>query len=511
MIIKLEEFVKNASQYSYTQTYEAFAQCITEFLTYFKKILNSLGCILVEKSKLLYKQFYIICLIFLIKLGEKFTLVDFLIRINDPYFILLDLINKFCIQTKADENKLPHEKSLNLLYLIYKNLVDSYSSNKDVSIVSKFLMWLYAHVINPYLNLIDSFIQDGTNLDIKYELGFKRNKNISIDHSDYWVTGYEMISKLQSHIPNFLRIIIFSAFKISKHMEIIKILGDFNQPSFIYENFLKQIFMICPYLDHKESYNVINIKNDSLKNKTCTFLDLNMRQLNLTSNVNNKEKNNPRKRITPIETLIQNYLFEKKNLADENSMCLNLDKYIENIFIKLLNHHMQWCSNILMEKLFQKFHLIKYFEFIHSYFLFKSNEIMFLFSKKLFDSIKIYELYQEDAILNNLFYSSANSVFTTTTLIQNSPFNHNSVTFHYEKSANNTQSNNSSRLINRVSLKMNVKWPLNQIIRPNQLNEYNKIFLFILQIKQIKYDLDSLDLKGNKYHVLNECKKFNMI
>ena len=150
--------------------------------------------------------------------------------------------------------------------------------------------------------------------------------------------------------------------------------------------------------------------------------------------------------------------------------------------------------------------MYKYFEFIHSYYLYKSNETMFIFCKKLFDLIKNYELYQEDAILNNLFYNSANSVFTITTLAQKSPFSSGSVTFHYDatKAAGQTaiNTNMSTRLINKVGINLNAKWPLNIIIKPSDMASYNRIFLFFLQIKQAKYDLDSLNLKGEFFFFL---------
>ena len=148
--------------------------------------------------------------------------------------------------------------------------------------------------------------------------------------------------------------------------------------------------------------------------------------------------------------------------------------------------------------------MFKFFEFMHSYYLYKSNEIMFIFSKKLFDLIKNYELYQEDAILNNLFFNSANSLFTTSTLIQKSPFKASCVTLYYDDTKPSVvNSNMSSRLISKIGINMNVKWPLNIIVKPSDLTSYNRIFLFILQIKQAKYDLDSLNLKGKLYFFLS--------
>ena len=143
---------------------------------------------------------------------------------------------------------------------------------------------------------------------------------------------------------------------------------------------------------------------------------------------------------------------------------------------------------------------------MHSYFLFKSNEIMFLFVKSLFETIKSYETYQEDAILNSLLYKAASSVFTTDILQKKLVFTSGLVTVHFDsnlaaeqqakKKTMSLVGSQSSRLINSLRLKIKIVWPLNIIITKNDLETYNRIFLYIIQIKQVKYDLDSLDLKG---------------
>ena len=60
-----------------------------------------------------------------------------------------------------------------------------------------------------------------------------------------------------AQLPNFLQTIITSAFKISKHMEIIKLLGNFNKKSSIYESFLKEMFATCPNLIDETKKSVI--------------------------------------------------------------------------------------------------------------------------------------------------------------------------------------------------------------------------------------------------------------
>lgn len=54
IVFRLEAFVKESvdPEANSTQTYEAFSQCIIEFLKYFKKFLNSIGKILLKKGKI---------------------------------------------------------------------------------------------------------------------------------------------------------------------------------------------------------------------------------------------------------------------------------------------------------------------------------------------------------------------------------------------------------------------------------------------------------------------------
>lgn len=143
---------------AYTQTYEAFSQCIIEFMKYFKRVLNDIGRIVLKKE-------------------IKFSLNDLISKISDPFFQILDLLDRFLVQIEKDSEKESHEKSANLLALIHKYLIDSYSIHRNTSIAAKFLMWVFAQTIRPLLTIVDSFIEEGINLDLKHELGFKSKLN----------------------------------------------------------------------------------------------------------------------------------------------------------------------------------------------------------------------------------------------------------------------------------------------------------------------------------------------
>lgn len=107
-------------------------------------------------------------------------------------------------------------------------------------------------------------------------------------------------------------------------MEIIKLLGNFKKKSSIYENFLKFVVEICPYLVCPEQPKVETIPE--LGKQKLTFLELNTYQLGRTYKY---DKNGMH--IVSVENLIEDYL-ASDDTSNENAICLNLEASIDDIF-----------------------------------------------------------------------------------------------------------------------------------------------------------------------------------
>lgn len=338
-------------------------------------------------------------------------------------------------------------------------------------------MWLFIHLMRPLLSFIDTFIQEGVLFDTKNELGFKRNPNVSINSVDYWCTGYQQVLTPCLNLPLFMRILLASSFKICKQMEIINLLGNLNSKANVYQTFCSKIKSTCPYLISNSQSLIENVQEGQEKS---SLLEINFKKLD-----SNLKSNNLKYFLVSIEELFK--------LDVKSELVFNLEEKIEQFLNDSLVDYINYSSKSLIENLFQKYHMKEFFSFIHSYYLFISNEVIFLFSKKLFELVKSYETYQEDAVLNNLFYNSASSVFTTDLQVN---FNFNLVSLHYDTQmmiSNEQTGLNNSRLINSIRIKMKILWPLNIIISQTDLDTYNRIFLFLLQIKQVKYELERLD------------------
>lgn len=119
--------------------------------------------------------------------------------------------------------------------------------------------------------------------------------------------------------------------------------------------------------------------------------------------------------IVRIDTLLES--------GNEIQIDFNIESQIESILAEVFMKYVNYSSSVLITNLLDRFNLRKFFAFLQSYYLFKSNEIMFLFSKSLFDLVKQLEVYQDDAILNSLLFHSVNAVFTTDSLAKNVVFN----------------------------------------------------------------------------------------
>ena len=167
-------------------------------------------------------------------------------------------------------------------------------------------------------------------LSINFENYYEGNTGIQINNPDYWTLGFEVITKQGvSQLPEFLQTIITSAFKISKHMEIIKLLGNFNKKSSIYESFLKDIFVTCPYLiDETKHASLMMDSSVSILEENLTFLKLNAHQLD-------KQYANHKSdmfRIILVESLIDTYLNNEQ--LEDDVIKLNLEATIDEIVKK---------------------------------------------------------------------------------------------------------------------------------------------------------------------------------
>ena len=213
-------------------------------------------------------------------------------------------------QIEIDKKKSCHEKSINLICLVHKNLIDSYASHNHPKLETKFLMWLFVRLMCPLINFIDKFIQEGVIFDIKSELGFQRNLNITIENPDYWKQGHALIFKNNTEnynkLPVFMQSFLNNSFNICKYMEVVKLISNFSENSDIYARFLSLLFIDCPYLKNHFIQEDLTQSKEKASPSKINLVEINFKNLEHHSSGNNLKPK--RSMINSIENIFNNHL-----------------------------------------------------------------------------------------------------------------------------------------------------------------------------------------------------------
>jgi hypothetical protein len=417
---------------------------------------------------------------------------------------------------KGEENNMSTkencEKSINLIIRVHRLLIDSYSKQQQTHLNrSVFLVWLFAKLLKFYLISIDYLLKEGVFIDTKAEFGFKRNTDIKIQDFNYWSDGFLFLFKSLSYLqkcPLFMRVLVINSFKLCKYIQIIGLLNqqkselDLNANlSKDFEKSFESIFKFLIRIENEAEKSIMPLNEHKMT--YSNLLELSFKRIK----INSKELEIIKNDEIEIENIFN------KSLEDDNLYKLNIELEIDNFISSSFNRIISNISNILIKNLINNYYLFNFIEHLHSYTLFKTNELMFLFSKNLFELIKKYETYQDEMILNKIFYNISSNYYS---VINNNKINKllNSQKLFkivYENDGDISQIINkkspakqcgginiSTRLISGIKLKFFLNWPYNLIIKESDIDVYNKYFILILQMKQVKYDLDSLDFKGIK-------------
>ena len=168
-------------------------------------------------------------------------------------------------------------------------------------------------------------------------------------------------------------------------MQIIRL---FNQQTFavnvnsnLSEDFEKSFERIFKFLIRTENEAELSIF--ALNTNKITFsnlLELSFKRIKINSKEFEMANNDE------IENIFN------KNFENDQLYKLNIELEIDNFISYNFKRIISSISNILMKNLIENYHLFHFIEYLHSYTLFKTNELMFLFSKHLFELIKKYKI-----------------------------------------------------------------------------------------------------------------------
>ncbi|CAF3680517.1 unnamed protein product [Rotaria socialis] len=404
----------------------------------------------------------------------------------------LGIISKgICIERIFDQisfynNKSNYDLTLELIHVLYKNLLMSEMINN--LIFFNFLLPLFISSCRTYLEIIQNWLVNGFIDDHFDEFFIKRKADIHVESIDFWQLSYTEQVENASLIPKWLACIVPSLVKAGKCAEILKsngvlrnneesqsFVGEFSK--YLQEHFnLKNISWNPLSLLNKSeaTHNIKTLHNqfisfqlpfdddDDKKNSFLalafnhmetpkrSLLDINRQQLSLASDIN---------QLTTIECILQNF--------SQEILLTRSNQLIDQLTNDILN----------------RMKYLKHIEYIRDFFLFENGSFMHQFALRLYSKLS-------QAIHERLDAFSVLVSFDSTLTM----FGLDKVTYPlsviYQSS--NTPSTIQKYIIQNVELKYDLPKELFIIIKPEQMEIYQKCFAFVLQVKQAKYVLDQL-------------------
>ncbi len=144
--------------------------------------------------------------------------------------------------------------------------------------------------------------------------------------------------------------------------------------------------------------------------------------------------------------------------------------------------------NQLTDDILHRLNYLKHIEYIRDFFLFENGSLMHQFALRLYSKLSQTIHERLDAFTVLVSFDSTLSMFGfdkdkyPLNVIYQSSTDSSSVTQKY--------------IIQNVQLKYDVPKELFIIIKPEQMEIYQKCFAFVLQVKQAKYVLDQLVFSG---------------
>ncbi|CAG9853558.1 unnamed protein product [Phyllotreta striolata] len=381
-----------------------------------------------------------------------------------------------------------------------------YSSNKldqDLKIT------LYIETLYYYLTVIDMWLMKNDLTDYTQEfLIFNNNTNrvrnslsdsISSAMNDHYNLNFDVVEEIDEKIKEdgILKIITTSVIQIGRNLHFLRLLGDYSviqeQKETIFEEFVrKTLEELCTIFgqDPKDvTFDEQDISEDNATPKTPIICPDDCNKLNEMDNLENLVDTSDgflmlafRDFLKPPNKITKP---DKCSLYDKISKITKTSFLITNFFEKILNDILKQrfaVSCIRVKNLLIEHHMLeKKFQFLRHVYMFADN-IIFEFYRRFFEKVNAgNKNWGNDLWLTSHLQDIIMDIY---------PEFYDRCLVVVRK--NWTNCGDSLEACDTISIKMDIKWPLNIIITDAQMSVYRETFDFILKIKWALYTLNHL-------------------
>ncbi|XP_034036508.1 gamma-tubulin complex component 5 isoform X2 [Thalassophryne amazonica] len=490
------------------RTYQAFVWALYKYFTGFREDLTT-----IEKE--------------LICNDETMTLSSVLERLG-PHLAQIKVLHKvFCTGVAEVPPETPNVvRASHLLNTLYKAIIeyDSVGEASEQAVALLFSLW--TETVRPYLEIVDEWIVHGHLFDPAKEFIIQRNKDVAVNHRDFWHATYTLYSvsqmveneeKLsdaasgsssgdqgssnsQLTMVSFLKPVLKQIIMAGKSMQLLRNLHckeveqcetssrDAERKS-LYTLFLESV---QSRLSSRE-----DTPTDAIIEQQATKRSLVKMQSIIAHHLEIDDVHDPLLAINFARLYLEQSDFHQRFsggdvIVDRSSQSVTCQTFELTLRSCLYPHiekqYIECCGN-LMKTLKKDYRLLEYLQAMRNYFLLEAGDTMYDFYTAIFDKVQEKESWQQPAFLNVQLQEAVG---------QRYPEDSSRLSVLLE-TIDPVRKKHPVNNLEVLTLSYKVPWPVDIVISSECQKIYNQVFLLLLQIKWAKYSLDTLrfsDLTG---------------
>ncbi|KAI5237347.1 Gamma-Tubulin Complex Component 5 [Manis pentadactyla] len=410
-------------------------------------------------------------------------------------------------------------RASHLLNTLYKAILEYDNVGEASEQTVSLLFSLWVETVRPYLQTVDEWIAHGQLYDCAREFIIQRNKNVPVNHRDFWYATYTLYSvseKIENEekmsdnasassgsdqgpygrqhtMVSFLKPVLKQIIMAGKSMQLLKNLQcsesttcqttarDAERKS-LYTLFLESV---QSRLRHGEdSTTQVLTEQQATKENLIKMQSIAERHLELD------DIHDPLLAINFARLYLEQSDFHEKfaggdvcvDRSSESVTCQTFELTLRSCLYPHIDKQYLDCCGNLMQTLKKDYRLVEYLQAMRNFFLMEGGDTMYDFYTSIFDKIREKEAWQNVSFLNVQLQEAVG---------QRYPEESSRLSISFEN-IDTAKKKLPVHTLDGLTLSYKVPWPVDIVISLECQKIYNQVFLLLLQIKWAKYSLDVL-------------------
>ncbi|XP_033079816.1 gamma-tubulin complex component 5 isoform X5 [Trachypithecus francoisi] len=410
-------------------------------------------------------------------------------------------------------------RASHLLNTLYKAILEYDNVGEASEQTVSLLFSLWVETVRPYLQTVDEWIVHGHLWDGAREFIIQRNKNVPVNHRDFWYATYTLYSvsekteneekmsdnasassgsdqgpsSRQHTMVSFLKPVLKQIIMAGKSMQLLKNLQcaesttcqagarDAERKS-LYTLFLESV---QSRLRHGEgSTPQVLTEQQATKENLMKMQSIAERHLELD------DVHDPLLAINFARMYLEQSDFHEKfaggdvcvDRSSESVTCQTFELTLRSCLYPHIDKQYLDCCGNLMQTLKKDYRLVEYLQAMRNFFLMEGGDTMYDFYTSIFDKIREKETWQNVSFLNVQLQEAVG---------QRYPEDSSRLSISFEN-VDTAKKKLPVHILDGLTLSYKVPWPVDIVISLECQKIYNQVFLLLLQIKWAKYSLDVL-------------------